>query len=69
MDQLKEAVKEFFKFLDYTEESDSGRVFHPISLGCCRAMMSKPLGDCLEKMKRLANEPPNLPRVWPTDLG
>jgi DNA-directed RNA polymerase subunit N (RpoN/RPB10) len=60
--ELKEAVKEFFnKYLNRVEESDSGRVFHPITVSCCRAMMIQPLGELLERMRVLsgANEDPS----------
>jgi len=55
-DQLKEAVKEFFAYLDMEEESDSGRIFHPISISCCRVMLHERVNSCLEKMKELAND-------------
>jgi hypothetical protein len=59
--ELKEAVKEFFnKYLNRVEESDSGRVFHPITVSCCRAIMLQPLGELLNRMRVLsgANEDP-----------
>ena len=46
-----ELVRELFKFLDYTEESDNGRIFHPIQISCCRALMSEPLGKVLKELK------------------
>jgi len=55
-DQLKEAVKEFFTYLDIEEESDSGRMFNPIRISCCRAMLHERVNSCLEKMKELAND-------------
>ena len=43
-ERLKECVKEFFdSYLNYTEESDSGRLFHPISISCGRVMKLQPL--------------------------
>ena len=56
-DELKEAVKEFFAYLDIEEESDGGRLFHPITVSCCRVMLHERLNSCLTKMKELANEP------------
>ena len=53
---LKEAVKEFFAYLDIEEESDGGRIFHPITVSCCRVMLHERLNSCLIKMKELANE-------------
>ena len=54
-EKLKEAVKEFFnKYLNYVEESDSGSLFHPISVSCCRVMMLEPLGKLLETMRELS---------------
>jgi len=52
---LEEAVKDFFEnYLNIVEESDSGREFHPITIGCCRAMKIQPLSDLLKRMKILA---------------
>ena len=54
-DELKECVKEFFEqYLNRREESDSGRMFAPINLSCCRVMMTGPLGELLEKMRVLS---------------
>jgi 3'-phosphoadenosine 5'-phosphosulfate sulfotransferase (PAPS reductase)/FAD synthetase len=52
--ELKQVVREFFKFLDLVEESDGGRMFHPVTIGCCRAMMLEPLNEILDKMKELS---------------
>ena len=48
---LEELVKEFFSYLDYTETSDNGNVFHPITIGCCRVMMHDKVDNCLKAMK------------------
>lgn len=54
-EKLKEAVKEFFnKYLNYVEESDSGYLFHPFGVSCCRVMMLEPLGKLLETMRELS---------------
>jgi len=54
-DELKECVREFFeKYLDRREESDGGRMFAPIYVSSCRAMMTGPLGELLEKMRVLS---------------
>lgn len=45
-------IKEFFSYLDYTEESDSGKVFNPITIGSCRCLMTEPLSMCLEQMRK-----------------
>lgn len=52
---LKEMLKEFFSYLDYTEESDSGRVFHPIEIGCCRCLMHEPLDEVITRLRDMAN--------------
>lgn len=44
-------LKRFFEYLDYTEESDGGKMFHPITVTCCRAMMIEGLNDTLRDMK------------------
>lgn len=54
-ERLKECVKEFFdSYLNYTEESDSGRLFHPISISCGRAMKLRPLEELLIEMQELS---------------
>jgi hypothetical protein len=56
-DELKAAVKDFFdNYLNYQEESDSGNLFNPVEISCCRAMMVKPLNDLLDRIEKLANE-------------
>jgi len=55
IDELKQLVKSFFEdYLNYEEESDSGRVFNPIHLSCTRAMMIEPLAKLLMRMKELS---------------
>lgn len=48
---LHELVKEFISYLDYTEESDSGRIFHPITIGSCRVLMQEPLNKVLTLLR------------------
>lgn len=50
----EELLGEFISYLDYTEESDSGRVFHPVTIGSCRALMTEPLGAVLKEMRKRA---------------
>lgn len=58
-DRLKECVKEFFdNYLNYTEESDSGRMFHPISISCGRVMKMEPLETLLIEMQELSGANP-----------
>ena len=53
--ELKDAVRSFFEdFLNVREESDSGRVFAPITLSSSRCMMTDPLCDILQKMRKLS---------------
>lgn len=53
--RLKACVKEFFdSYLNVTEESDSGRLFHPISISCGRALKLEPLEKLLEEMQALS---------------
>jgi hypothetical protein len=60
VDELKECVHEFFtKYLNHVEESDSGREFNPITIGCCRALMLEPLNQLLERMRVLSGAEPN----------
>jgi hypothetical protein len=48
---LEALVREFLSYLDYTEETDSGREFHPICISSVRVLMSQPLGMCLTKLR------------------
>lgn len=58
-DRLKECVKEFFdSYLNYTEESDSGNMFQPITISCGRVMKMKPLEDLLIEMQQLSGAKP-----------
>jgi hypothetical protein len=53
--ELRVCVKEFFeKYLNRTEESDSGKMFNPIVVSCCRAMMTEPLSNLLDRMAELS---------------
>jgi hypothetical protein len=44
-------VRQLFAFLDYTEESDSGRIFHPIQFSCTRVAMIEDLNKCIKALK------------------
>ena len=44
-------IKDMFRQLDITEESDSGRIFHPITFSCCRVMMHEPFEKTLKELK------------------
>jgi hypothetical protein len=58
--ELQPLVKEFFnKYLNRVEESDSGREFNPVTIGCCRALMLEPLNELLERMRVLSGAEPN----------
>jgi hypothetical protein len=51
----KQLLTEFFTYLDYQEESDSGRVFNPVTIGSCRVMMTEPLDMLLQRMRDRSN--------------
>ncbi len=55
MNELQQAVREFFEYLDRVEESDSGNEFHPVYISCCRAQWNESLDRILERMKELSN--------------
>ena len=68
-DELKECVREFFeKYLHKREESDSGRMFAPIYVSCCRSLMVQPLGELLTKMRILSGAEPE-PKEHVENLG
>jgi len=51
-DKLKELVKSLFTdYLDVTEESDQGRVFHPTFITSCRVMKVEPLNKLIAELK------------------
>lgn len=53
--ELQGLVKEFFeKYLNRVEESDGGKEFSPVTIGCCRAHMLEPLNNLLDKMAKLS---------------
>lgn len=56
LEQLQASVREFFSFLDRTDESESGREFHPVYISNCRALWHEPLAKALAKMRELSNE-------------
>ena len=47
----QQLIQEFFTYLDYTEETDSGREFHPITISSCRVALSPAMSMLLEKMR------------------
>lgn len=54
-EELKAAVRSFFRdFLDVQEQSENGRVWHPISISCARVLKAEPLDKLLKKMKKLS---------------
>jgi hypothetical protein len=64
---LQELVAEFFTYLDVEEESDSGRVFNPVTISCCRVLLSEPLSQVISKLRRACYYPPV--EEWPvTDV-
>ncbi len=57
--ELRVCVKEFFeKYLNHAEESDSGKMSHPITVSCCRVMMMQPLSNLLHEMCELSGAKP-----------
>jgi hypothetical protein len=57
--ELRVCVKEFFeKYLNRTEESDSGKMFNPIVVSCSRVMMTEPLNNLLAEMAELSGAKP-----------
>lgn len=50
-DQYDVLVKELFRLLDITEETDEGRVFHPNRISSCRALDAEKLDKVLTGLK------------------
>lgn len=56
MSEIEQCVKEFFEsYLNIREESESGRIFAPIQVSCCRANKIEKLNQLLERMRVLSN--------------
>ena len=56
---LQQSVKMFFdKFLNRIEESDGGKLFHPITISNCRVMTVVPLNNLLDEMAKLSGAAP-----------
>jgi len=53
---IKETIREFFRILDTQEESDDGRVFHPVQISSCRVMLTARLSEVLDDMKEYVEE-------------
>ena len=51
-DRLADLVKQFIYILDITEESDSGRLFHPTNITSCRAGDLQKIGELVEGLRR-----------------
>jgi hypothetical protein len=57
--ELKQCVKSFFEdYLDRVEESDGGRLFHPVYISCSRVLKVTPLNNLLTKMRTLSGAKP-----------
>lgn len=51
-DRLADLVKQFVSILDITEESDSGKLFHPTNITSCRAGDLQKIGELVEALRR-----------------
>jgi hypothetical protein len=51
-DRLADLVKQFIYILDITEESNSGRLFHPTNITSCRAGDLQKIGELVEALRR-----------------
>jgi hypothetical protein len=57
--ELEQCVKSFFEdYLDCVEESDGGRLFHPVYISCSRVLKVTPLNNLLTKMRTLSGAKP-----------
>jgi len=55
--RMEELVTSLFKdYLDVVEESDSGNMFHPIAISCCRVMKIEPLNNLMSELKQTIKE-------------
>jgi len=49
-------VRELFRLLDITEETDEGRVFRPNKISSCRAMDAEKLNQVLKELKNVLED-------------
>ena len=49
-------VRELFRLLDITEQTDEGRVFHPNRISSCRAMDAEKLNQVLKELKNVLED-------------
>lgn len=54
-EEAKQKLSRLFEMLETTEESDSGRVFHPTFISSCRVMDTNELRTLLPELKEWAN--------------
>lgn len=52
---LKKLIKEFIDILEETEESNSGRVFHPVTINSCRVLKTKRIAHLINEIKKCIN--------------
>ena len=55
---LADLVNQFISILDITEESDSGRLFHPTNITSCRAGDLQKIGELVEELRRASLHQP-----------
>lgn len=53
---LASKVRRLFEILDETEESESGHMFHPTTIGSCRTMRVVELEELLPALRKQASE-------------
>lgn len=58
MDNLENAVRDFFKLLDTVEVSDNGRPFFPHMISTVRCMSYQQWNPILERMRDLSGAGP-----------
>lgn len=54
--RLARLTNDLLEMFDYTEESDSGTVFHPTHISSCRIMHCERINKILPEMKKLLSE-------------
>lgn len=57
--EAKNLIKEFLDILKTEEESDSGRVFHPVYISSCRCLITKKINKILSELESWCQEGDN----------
>lgn len=56
LENIKGLIKELFRLLDITEQTDEGRYFNPNKITSCRAMDAEKLNQVLKELRNVLED-------------